>query len=690
MGRFALTLTLALRNLVTDRFATLSSIAGVALGAATVNVVLILDVNTRAMESRRWTTNPDLPVATQTVRLTGILASGAPSIQADPKKETHEDYQVMRSAIRLGSLAAFLVGALIVFFTFRVVVEERRREIALLRSLGATPRQVASVFLTEAAIVGVIGAVLGFMIAPPLSYAAALAGITTTGRSVLRWLWFPWGLMAGVSAIGAITAVLGVARPLWEVLRLDVPRTLRPRFLESPGEIRRLGKKTSGVTLIALPFMALLYITIRPFFVEVLPSLAFFVLEAGAVCAGFLGLIVLVPELVRFLGRVVAVVLPRRPMAPRLLELRRIERSGHELAWSVSGVMLVFALLLALHIVTHALGLEVVDWAEGALRTRAFAYSRDRAIPERLLRQLPPELVTARFSGRTPWPSSLLAVPEEELVALAELDGEPNLSVARALGRGKVILSTMMAQRYAIGVGDLLEVEGRTRTARLEVVAVTDAIGYVPMVGPYRSSKTYGLIGASDLDLIEGYASPIGTGLVMKHRGAEPSSERWAELLAPLRSRPIRVEVGRELEAERVRETHKDFAIFDVILLLTGLLAAIGIANNLVLSAHMRQREIALYRVLGMDRRQLRALFSMEGGLIGLLGGVLAVALGVPLGIAALGALQVISAFRVRFELPWSYALATIGGAIVVSLIAALHPATRATELSGAESVHYE
>lgn len=677
---------IAPRNLRSDWFGTLCAIAGVALGTATVNVVLILDMNTRAVEARRWSTNPSLPIDTSsTVTLAGIAKSGAPVNALDPKAETHEDYQVMRSAIRLGSLAAFLTGALIVFFTFRVVVEERRRELALLRSIGATPAQVAKVLLAEAAIIGVAGAVIGFAIAPFMAVEAAISGLTTTGRASIGWIWFPWRLMIAVSAIGALTALLGIVRPLRDVLKLDVARTLRPQFLE-PSRVR--AQRTSGVTLIALPFMALLYVLIRPFFVEVLPSLAFFVLEAGLVCAGFLSMLVLVPELVRALGAVVARLLPARPLAPRLLVVRRIERVGHELAWAVSGVMLVFALLFALHIVTHALKVEVVEWAGAAIRENAYVYGRGEFAVNPELLKVPDEVRAVHYSGRTPWPNSVVAANAAEL---AEADAS---GIAKRLAKGTVILSTMMSRRFKIGEGDFLKLVSATRTATLAVVAVTDAIGYMPMIGPYRNSKTYALISDADFDLIAPYAAPIGNGIALSRREPLPAGELrqyWRSLLAPLRkSRGVMVEVGARYEEDRVRETDRDFALFDLILLLTGVLAAIGIANNLVLSAHARRREIALYRVLGMEVPRIRAMFMMEGAFIGLLGGALAVVLGVPLGFFAIGALELVSAFSVHFDLPAMYAVYTVAGALLVSLVASLYPAWRAGSLSGAEAVHYE
>jgi putative ABC transport system permease protein len=125
-------------------------------------------------------------------------------------------------------------------------------------------------------------------------------------------------------------------------------------------------------------------------------------------------------------------------------------------------------------------------------------------------------------------------------------------------------------------------------------------------------------------------------------------------------------------------------------LFLTSVLAAIGIANQMLLSLHGRRREIALYRVLGMTAPQVRRLVMLEGGFIGLLGGGLAVLLGVPLGYAAIGALRVVSAFEVDFQLPFSYVVYTLAGAVVISLAASLHPAARAVSADAAESIHYE
>lgn len=699
-----LTRTLAVRNLRSDRFGTLAAVLGVALGVATVNTVLVLDENTRTQEAHSWRTNPDLqPDLSATVGLVGLDADGNPREPEDASEETHEDYQVMRSAIRLGSLSAFLVGALIVFFTFAVVIERRRREVALLRSLGARPRQVAAVFVLEAALVGLVGAALGYILTIPLSELARGWGISTTGRTHIYSLWFPWKTMAAVALVGAATAILGVARPVWSLTRMDLARTLRPSSVPADG-LRSARRRASGFVLIAIPFMALMYVLIRPFFREVLPSLWFFVVEAGLVCAGFLATLVLVPDVVQRVGSALAGALPGGPAAERLVTLRRVRYAGHDLAWAVSGLMMVFSLLLALHLVTHALKREVVVWAEQAIRPYAFLFTEygPRIDPARL--PMPDRIVGAPFSGRTPWPNPVRSVDRDQLVRFAEATGRAELpEIAKRLGPGRALLSPLMARRLDVSEGDRVRLTGRGGDVDLEVVAVTEALGYVPINGPYRNAKNYVVLDARDHRYIAPYVAPLGSAWTFVDPaapdatrwgrtvdGREIPSPAWQAWLGPARSRSLQMVIGARFEQWRVGETDRDFAIFDVILALTTILAALGVTNNLVLGVHGRRREIGLYRVLGMLPDQVSRLFLMEGAFVGLLGGTLAVVLGLPLGIAAIGALKVISAFDVTLEIPPMYAVLTIVGATLTALLSALYPAGLAARANSAESVHYE
>jgi putative ABC transport system permease protein len=681
---------LSWRNLRGDRFGTLAAILGVALGTATVDVVLVLDVNTVAVESSSWSTNPAMHTQPDTIAFVG-LRDGVPVDPQSAKQATHEDYEVMRSAIRLGSLAAFLVGALIVFFTFGVFVDRRRREVALLRSLGALPRQVAAVFVREAAIVGVVGAALGLVASVPMAFVAAAIGMSTTGRARLSpgALTHPWKWMIVFAAVGALTALLGVLRPARDVLRLDVARALRPRFLAD--EAQRAARRTRGVTLIALPFATLIYILMRPFFRQALPSLTFFVIEAALVCVAFLLTLVLVPELVRVLGGAAVRLLPTGPAAERLLTQRRIERMGHELAWSVSGVMMVFALLLALHIATGGLKRELVLWSNDALSDELFMLAEGMGGRADLaVESLPKSEVALVMSGRTPWPTAVEAADPERLAAFADANQRPELAaIARRIGPRKMILSRMMARRYRVGEGDEVELSGRAGTRRFDVVGVSDGLGFTPVSMPYRNAKTYAIIDVADMDVIAPYAEPFGSVAVVAN-ASHPAVQQWWAKLPKDKARGLRFVESSWYRWTRNKQSVEDFVIFDMILALTSVLAAIGIANQLVLSVRGRRRELALYRVLGMTSSQVQRLVVLEGGFIGLLGGALAVVLGVPLGFAAIGALKAVSAFQVDFHLPLHYVLFTLVGSVAVAVVSSLYPASQAARADAAESVHYE
>jgi putative ABC transport system permease protein len=357
--------------------------------------------------------------------------------------------------------------------------------------------------------------------------------------------------------------------------------------------------------------------------------------------------------------------------------------------------MLVFSLLLSLHVSTNALKAEVSHFGDVALHGHAFVSTSNRErVPREVVAALPPDLTVTRFSGRTSQPNRVAAVPRAELLELARAKQRPDLvEIAQAFRDDSVILSTLMGRRLGLVAGDQLELSSSKGRRTLRVAAVTDALGFFPVRDTYRSSKTYAIVEAASYGLIEPFAGPIGSNLLLTDSGtAAGGKERDLGQVVDRVPRPpgVHTASGAVYEADRRLETDRDFLIFDLILLLTTVLAAVGVSNQLILAVHTRRRELALLRVLGMTADQIRNMLLLEGAFVGLLGGTLAVALGVPLGFASLAALKLVSAFEVHFALPPEYVLLTILGAVAVAVLAALYPARRAANVRSAESVQYE
>jgi putative ABC transport system permease protein len=108
-------------------------------------------------------------------------------------------------------------------------------------------------------------------------------------------------------------------------------------------------------------------------------------------------------------------------------------------------------------------------------------------------------------------------------------------------------------------------------------------------------------------------------------------------------------------------------------------IAVLGIVNTLALSVIERTREVGLLRAIGLSRRQLRLMITLESVVIAVLGALLGVVLGICFGIAMMYAvrdegLEVIS-------LPWGQLGVFLAASVVVGVLAAVFPARRAGRL---------
>jgi putative ABC transport system permease protein len=141
------------------------------------------------------------------------------------------------------------------------------------------------------------------------------------------------------------------------------------------------------------------------------------------------------------------------------------------------------------------------------------------------------------------------------------------------------------------------------------------------------------------------------------------------------------------------------FTIFDLLLAIFGSLAlavaTLGIINTLVMAILERRREIGILKALGAADRDVKELFFVEAGVMGLFGGVLGVGFGWFIGRALTWGTNIylhrqnLPSAHV-FSVPWWLVLGAIVFAVGVSLAAGLYPATRAARLNPVEALRYE
>jgi putative ABC transport system permease protein len=707
---FSLALFLAWRSLSHHPTITLATVLGVAIGMTVVGVILIVDRNSveTPIVARSATAFPNLPSgaddapAQQILRLSveranamrllhssrsgfptqeGKLRSGVVS-EAPLARRGEEDYQAMRLAVRLASLLAFTIGAVIVFYTLRFSVASRSRELSLLLCLGEERRNVALSLLLEAALQGLAGTLTGLLIAFPAAFVLIDAGISTTGRMPASHLTLPVAELAAMTLLSAVICLLGAAGPARALYGMRIVEVLQPRFL-SPG-IDERNLRVTGFGWLMPPLMAAAYLALRPFLMSWLSVARFFALEV--LFAGVLALAVLwwMTPLLRGVIRLAEWSL--QPLLPlhTLLVGRRMRLTGRKLVFTVAAVTLVFSLLIALHDITRALKYEIQRWSREALLPYVFLQrnarherdsDRGRSFAES------PDFYLFRMSQKVTGELPFRLVAAADVNPYLDSKGRPNL------GPGRVLVSRTLAARFALSPGDQLVIHTAEKDHRFVVTEVSDDLGFFADTGQYVDLKSYFLFSDGNPLFAGALEQTIGDFVAARKRGGGRFTPTD---IADLRSGYHSPRDGWTFYAQQRREIDRDFLIFDFILIMTLLLAIIGVGNGILIQVLARQREFSVLRTMGISRAQTTVMLLVEGAIIGIVSAMLALVLG-----HTIGAISV--SFLDRFTLfDYQVVFSTRSGvffflfAVATCCLAAVYPAVVANRISSAESLHYE
>ncbi|MCB1738418.1 MAG: ABC transporter permease, partial [Gammaproteobacteria bacterium] len=284
---------LALRSLRFHKVISLVTALGVAIGMTVIGAILVVDHNTALSDAKKQADAPKVQDRSQDrVRIRNLAhidrveferrhadASATPGLVAVPNQAEsvdevqarerigEEDYQAMRIAVRMTSLFAFAIGAVLVFYTMRYGVAAREREFALLITVGEARATLMAGVLLEAGLMGLVGSMLG-AVAAVFSGRWLLAwGITTTGRSVVGAFEIPVAELAAFTLLGVLIALTGTIAPLNGLRRLGVGSVLQPRFVAEQGdeEVRRTLTARSGFIWLLPSLLLAAYLLLRPF-----------------------------------------------------------------------------------------------------------------------------------------------------------------------------------------------------------------------------------------------------------------------------------------------------------------------------------------------------------------------------------------------------------------------------------------
>ncbi|HEU5082547.1 MAG TPA: FtsX-like permease family protein [Acidimicrobiales bacterium] len=571
--------------------------------------------------------------------------------------------------ILLGFAAvALFVSAFYIYNTFSIILGQRVKELALLRAVGATARQIRRTVVLEALLVGVVSSVIG--IGTGMLTAMGLRGLLNAGgfglpadAMVLKASTVVTALVVGVGVTLAASVIpaRGAARvsPM-AALRDGVDATTRsPRLrLAMGGVLTAVGALLVAVGLFGTGGTA-----------AVLTSLGI-----GAVLV-FLGIAGLSPLVAGPVARVLGAPVARLLGEPGVLARENAARNPFRTASTASALVIGLALVTMASVV----GTSVKD---------TFAAKIDRSVEADFV------ISESSFAGFSPRLADQLA-------------GQPELDAVSGIRFGRFQFEG--GTRDVIGVGtdggELVDVDvqagGTIADLGAEGIFVhedpAEDLGLEPgdqvtVAFSATGEQTFTVVGIhADATFAGNYVisneawdanfTDVVDGVIMARaaEGVTPEAARAAVEEATAEFPQADIEDRQEFLDSQQAQVDQILVTVNVLLLLAVVIAVLGIANTLALSVFERTRELGLLRAVGMSRRQARRMVRWEAAIVSLFGAVLGVAVGVVFGYAATEAMP--DSFLDRLAIPTGSLVGLLVLAVVAGLLAAIFPARRAARL---------
>jgi putative ABC transport system permease protein len=597
----------------------------------------------------------------------------------------------VQAGFGLCGAGALVVGLFLVYNALAVSVAERRHDIGVLRSIGATRGQVAGLFAGEAAVLGLIGALAGL----PLGIGLARLALAPMQR-VLSEVFLaveasaiPWntGILIVALAAGVITALVAALVPALQAAT-DAPADAVRR---APAGTARLFRRLQGLTSLFLILAGVAIAICR----EALPP------RVGSYGGLVLMLVggVLAAPLFTALGA--TLLRPLTWLVPgvgvRLAAdnlLRAPGRTGLVTAALAAGV----AMSLQIAGVAASNERPVLDWIDQSITANLFVLGGDTASATSSqialdpgiaddLRRLPGvrEAIPVRFRRPAYRGTVILVVAfDAQRLYAANRDRPeyPGLELFPRLAEsGTVILSENFAALHSIRPDDVVTLQGTNGPSDLRV------IGCIP---DYSWNRGTVFIDRSTLKRVfEDDRVDICDVFLDRKPGTSATAERLVRDLAGRQS--LAVLTRADLRGYITDVIHRLYALVQVQQLVVGVVAALGVVTALLISILQRRRELGLLRAVGATRAQVLRSVLAEAALLGLFGTLFGLLLGLPI---EWYMIRVViweeAGFLFSLVVPWIAALGVAALSLSLATLAGLAPALQAMRLNIAEAVTVE
>jgi putative ABC transport system permease protein len=604
--------------------------------------------------------------------------------QAQAQKQTNDTNKFLNIfkdfLLAFGGVALF-VGSFVIANTLSITIAQRTRELATLRTLGATRRQVLRSVLVEAFVVGllasIVGLFLGLALAKGLNSLLVSFGIDLPQASTV----FATRTIVVSLLVGVGITMLAALRPALRSTRVPPIAAVREGAVLPRTRFARLGVFPALATLAGGFALMLLGL-----FSGLSTGSALLAIGVGALVL-FLGVAMLAPRLVPPLARVLGWPAQRFGAAAGSLARANSMRNPARTATAASALMIGLALVTFVGVLAAGLRTRFESTVNESFLANYAVTATDNFSPistasADALKSVPGvEVVSGVRAGTGRVFGSKVQVtgvsPDVSRVIFTKWQAGGPQTPAQ-LGTDGVFVSKDYAKENHLRVGSPLSLEVPSGAH----LPLTVRGVYKP---PEGGAAQFADMAISTTLFDQAYSNPQNVYTFVDAQGGVTAANTQ-RLRAALSGFPdAKLQTKAQFKKNQLQGLNLLLNLLYVLLSLSIIVSLFGIVNTLVLTVFERTRELGMLRAVGMTRRQVRRMIRHESVITALLGA----AFGIPLGI--LLALLVGAAIKyAAFTIPIGTLVVFVIAAIIAGMIAAIFPARRAARLDVLQALQYE
>ena len=558
---------------------------------------------------------------------------------------------------------AILVASVVVSSTFKVILQQRRRELALLRALGADVQQVRSLVRRETYAIGAISSFIGVILG--ILVGGFGLGHMVEGEnflSIVASLSIPYAI--GVWAFGTLLTVFVGRKPAREVSQVPPIAALSP-----VNEADASSRAARRLTLVVGLFLAVVGGGCLLAALKISSATQKFALSFCMSMACLIGILlictVIVPTLTKLFGRLWPGMLARMARENAVRNPGRTSATGTSI---VIGVTLVVTMMVGASSMRDSLINEVNERRPFDLSVSTITageLSSDIqarvASTEGVAASIPAHSIygTVKLEGEAPAGNGDGDADEQ-----SQIFGEPDYSTVAHSKVEQIDDSTVLVGMEAWNGKDLKVCTNEGKCLTLK--------------GKY--TKTFnGTYEVSEANLLKLNPKAPVTDMIVKLKDGVSAASVQKDLAKIDSSLIVN---GSALEREMYSKMIDQMLLIVVGLLgVSVLVALVGVANTLSRSVAERTRENGLLRALGLTKRQMKTMLALEAVFISVTGAIIGSALGIFFGAVGILALP-LEGLTIFITIPWIQIAAVIGIAVLASLVASWLPGRRAAKVS--------